>query len=190
MSKDNIKYNVVKPKGKRFYAVTYVCTRGNLGEETILKVTPVKVYDILKSFDRDKETSYDVFEKECIEHRDIAKGTEHIVRIKDFFCSDITFGNYVIPCFVSELEYINGPTFNEYINEDSNINARNFAQLAIDLIRVWGELQSKQKYHNDLHGDNLIVEQLDQNVRRIDELNSSNRLIVIDLKFFKRRKLK
>ncbi|MDV0444191.1 hypothetical protein [Methanorbis rubei] len=189
VSEDNISYNVVMPKGRGFYAVTYLCTSGKFDEETILKVTPARIYDELKNFNRKEETSYGVFAKECVEHSDISKGTDHIVKIKNYFRADVTFGNHIIPCFVSELEYINGTTFNEFINEDSNINARNFAQLAIDLIRIWSELQNKQKYHNDLHGDNLIVEQLGQNIRRIDELNSSIRLMVIDLNSSKEESL-
>lgn len=175
-------YNVIEPKGRGFYAATYLCTRGNLNTNTILKVTPQVFYEKVKSNVTKSSDAFEVFKNECLEHSAIAEGADqHIVRIDDFFKTDVDFAGVNISCFVAELRYIPGLTFDDYIHETKNITARNFAQLAIDLFTIWGILSDKLKYHNDLHGKNLIVEELNSSVRRIGELNSSIRLVAIDM---------
>jgi serine/threonine protein kinase len=174
-------YTVIEPKGRGFYAATYLCTRGNLNTKTILKVTPQSFYEKVKSNACNDSDSFDTFKWECLEHSRIAEGADqHIVGIEDYFKTDINYAGTVIPCFVAELRYVPGHTFAEYIHEPGNITARNFVQLTIDLLNIWGILNDKLTYHNDLHGNNLIVEEL-KGIRRIGELNSSIRLIAIDM---------
>jgi hypothetical protein len=182
VSDRGVVYTVVKSKERGFYAATYLCESGNLNKKTILKVTPQIFYEKFKKGVTNSDDAFEVFKSECKEHSEIAEGAEnHIVGIEDYFKTDIDFSGKVISCFVTELSYIQGLTFNEYIHDPNNIKAHNFAQLAVDLLSIWGILNDKRKYHNDLHGKNLIVEMMSSNVRRIGELNSSIRLVAIDM---------
>jgi len=182
ISNSGVTYHVIEPKGRGFYAAIYLCKRGNLNKKTILKVTPQIFYEKLKINVANDTDAFEIFKKECEEHSNIAENAEdYIVNIDEYFKSDIDFSGTIISCFVTELDYIHGPTFEDYINTSNNIKARNFSQLAIDLLKIWAILSDKQRYHNDLHGRNLIVEELNTSVRRIGELNSSIRLVAIDM---------
>lgn len=182
ISDRGVVYTVKKSNGRGFYAATYLCERGNLNTKTILKVTPQIFYEKFKKNNTNSADTYEIFKEECLIHSDIADGADnHIVRIEDYFKTDINFSGKNILCYVTELRYIQGLTFDEYIHEQNNINARNFAQLAVDLLSIWGILTNKRKFHNDLHGKNLIVEELNSSVRRIGELNGSIRLVAIDM---------
>lgn len=168
-----VEYSIIKSLGRGFYGVTYLCKAKKRfkTENTLLKIIPKGLYDF---FGKD-------FEKECSKHSEVAEGTEHIVGIQDAFEAPVQFGNEILDCYIAELEYINGVILDEYIKTDENITPSNFAQIAIDLFRLWNELIAKREYHNDLHAGNLIVENLDLTIQRTEAINDRIRVVAIDL---------
>lgn len=167
-------YKVERPIGRGFYGATYLCerqTRLRKKQQVLLKVIPVKIYEVFgKNF-------YD----ECEKHAEVAEHTEHLVQILDAFDSDIIFGTESINCHVAVLQFIEGEILADYIEDDNNTQTRAYAQIAIDLLKLWNELFLKGEYHNDLHLGNLIVEHLDDSVQRVDAIHEKIRLVAIDL---------
>lgn len=170
---DSRKYSVVKSIGRGFYGATYLCEvqKRFKKEQVLLKVTPKKLYNF---FGKN-------FEDECRKHAEVAENTEHLVKIEDAFDTSITFGNESMLCHVAELQYIQGQMLSDYIEEPSHNQSRAFAQIAVDLLKLWHELMLKGEFHNDLHLGNLIVEQLDKSVQRVDAIYDRIRLVAIDL---------
>lgn len=166
-------YSVLDAIGRGFYGVTYLCEiqKRFRKELVLLKVTPVQLYDF---FGKD-------FEKECIKHAEVAENTEHLVKIEDAFDADVTFDTETLTCHVAELQYIQGKVLSEYIEDPNHNQSKVFAQIAIDLLRIWHELIVKGEFHNDLHMGNLIVEQLTNSMQRIDAIYDKIRLVAIDL---------
>lgn len=167
------KYAVIEPIGRGFYGATYLCEvqKRFKKERVLLKVTPVELYSF---FEKD-------FENECQKHAEVAENTEHIVKIEDAFDTSVSFGNANMMCHVAELQYIKGEILSDYIDDPSHNQSRAFAQIAIDLLKLWHELKTKEEFHNDLHPGNLIVEQLDESVQRVDAIYDRIRLVAIDL---------
>ena len=158
--------------GRGFYAATYLATHGILGAEAVLKVTPQETY---RYFRKD-------FIAESKLHLEVSQGTQHLARIVTAFDADVAFGQEVIPCHVAHLQYVKGPTLAEFLSKPVNRNARNLAQISIDLLSLMQELASKERYHNDLHDRNIIVEYLDRASYRSGEaIVPSIRAVAIDL---------
>ena len=165
-------FQIVKPLGRGFYAATYSATYGSLGTQVVLKVTPTETY---RYFQKD-------FDTESRLHRDVALGTQHLAGIADAFDSDVKFGDTVISCHVASLQYVEGPTLRRFLSDPDNRTVRTLAQISIDLFSLMQELSSKQLYHNDLHDNNIIIEQLDKRSYRSGEtIEPSIRAIAIDL---------
>jgi serine/threonine protein kinase len=165
-------YTVIKPLSSRgFYSVTYIAEIGKLSSKYVLKVSSKVIYEF---FGKN-------FEDECRKHKAAAEDSEHVVDIIDFFEEDITFGDVKIPCNVAVLEYVNGDSFQRYLENDEPINANTIAQIGIDLFRIIGDLQSKQINHNDLHSGNIIIQKLREGSYRAEALDQSIRAKVIDL---------
>lgn len=165
-------YKIIEPLSSRgFYSVTYIAEHGNLGKKYVLKVSSKKIYEF---FDKD-------FEKECRVHMEVSNDSEHVVEIFNSFEEDIKFGEEIIPCYVSVLEYINGKSLDCYLSGDEPISARTIAQIGIDLFRIIGDLESNKIHHNDLHGGNILIQQLKPGYERREALDASVRAMVIDL---------
>ena len=165
-------YQIVEPLGRGFYAATYSATYGSLGTKVVLKVTPKDTYSHFKK-DFDAENRL---------HLEVAQGTQHLANIADAFDYDVKFGDTVISCHVASLQYIAGPTLGKFLADPDNRTARNLAQISVDLFNLMQELSSKQLYHNDLHDNNIIIEQLDRRSYRSGEtIEPSIRAIAIDL---------
>ncbi|MEN6549588.1 MAG: hypothetical protein ABFE07_26380, partial [Armatimonadia bacterium] len=160
---------MVEAKARGFYSATYRCVYGSLEQPYILKVSPVELYSF---FQKD-------FAAECKTHSDVAQGTEHIVKIRDYFVELVDFGDIRIRCNVAVLDNIEGPVLREFLLEQ--VSARSVAQVAIDLFRIWGEFCNKLSYHNDLHEDNIVVEQLAKDARRAEAIDPLIRAMAIDL---------
>ncbi|MFL8578249.1 hypothetical protein Q3318_18690 [Clostridioides difficile] len=137
----------------------------------MLKVIPYKVYEY---FGKN-------FQDECIRHAEVSENAEFIVDINDAFETHTNMGEEELDVYVAELEYINGVSLEDYLHEEINITPINLAQITIDLLMIWHELIMRREYHNDLHKGNLMVELLDENIRRTDALNDRIRLVAIDL---------
>lgn len=164
-------YRVLEARGRGFYAATYLCDRGRLGRRYILKVSSVAVYE---HFGKN-------FQQECELHRDVAQDTEHIVAIEDYFDATIQFGETTIQCHVAVLDYVEGDSLNRYLEKAEPPRGESAAQVAIDLVRIWRELTNKNVHHNDLHADNVIIQQLRAGARRAEALDGDIRAVAIDL---------
>lgn len=170
---NNINYRVIRAIGRGFYGATYLCeVQKRFKKKTVLlKVTPVLLYEFFgKSF-----------EEECNKHAQVSENTEHLVKIEDAFEADVAFGDEKMKCHIAELEYIHGQVLSEYIEDDNHVQPKIFAQIAIDLLRLWNEFILKREFHNDLHLGNLIVEQLDDSIQRVDAIYNKIKLMAIDL---------
>lgn len=166
-------YTVKKAIGRGFYGATYLCEvqKRFKKENVLLKVTPVALYSF---FGKN-------FEAECTKHAEVAENTEHLVKIEDAFNADVTFGAETIFCHVAELQYIEGQVLADYIEDRNHYQPKIFAQICIDLLKLWHELISKGEFHNDLHLGNLIVGQLGPTVQRVDAIYDKIQLVAIDL---------
>ena len=174
IKKENVEYKVLESKGRGFYGATYLCeVKKNRfrTEKVLLKVIPVEVY---KFFKKD-------FYKECEAHISAAENAEHLIDLYDAFETTVTFGDKPISCYVEELKYINGVSLNEYVSDESHATARIYAQITIDLLSLWNELNQKGEFHNDLHLENIMVEMLEPNVERVNAIYTKIRLVAIDL---------
>ena len=165
-------FRIEEPIGRGFYAATYLARYGTLGARAVLKVTPQETY---KYFGKD-------FTAESQLHLEVSQGTQHLASIVNAFDSDVTFGNIEIPCHVGHLEYVEGATLAEFLSEPDNRTARNLAQITVDLFSLMQELSTREKYHNDLHDKNIIIQVLDRTRLRSGEaIAPSIRAIAIDL---------
>lgn len=165
-------YRIERPLGRGFYAATYLATYGGLGRKAVLKVTPKETYAY---FGKD-------FNVESRLHLEVSDGTQHLAGISDVLDETVRFGDVEIPCHIAQLDYIEGPTLAEFLSDTSNRTARNLAQIAVDLFSLMRELKTKQKYHNDLHEKNIIIQELDKDSYRSGEtIEPSIRAVAIDL---------
>ncbi len=166
------RYQVIKAVGRGFYGATYLCNikKRFKTEQVLLKIIPVAVYN---HFDKN-------FDDECVKHSKLAENTEHLVKINDAFDANVKFSSCDIYCHVAELQYINGEMLSDYLDNSDN-SPKAFAQIAIDLLRIWNELIQKGEYHNDLHVGNLMVEHLEDSIQRVDAIYDKIRLVAIDL---------
>ena len=166
-------YKIVEALGRGFYAATYVAERGALNKKVVLKVSPKVFFE----FFSDKD-----FENECRQHANVAQGTEHIVDINEMFNATVEYGDVEIPCKIAELDYIEGKLLADYLDpKEEKLTAPTAAQIAIDLFRIRDELRNKNVNHNDLHAQNIIIEELGHGVRRANAIDDSVRAVAIDL---------
>lgn len=170
-----MEYIVERALSRGFYGATYLCSRKSKfisSYTTLLKVSPVLFYKKFPGKD---------FVKEVEIHNKVAKDADYLCSLRDAFETKIQFGDDIVECYVTELDYIDGVTFEDYINDDNNLSPRNLAQLAIDLLYMWDELIRKNIFHNDLHEGNLMVQKLSADERRVEAICSNIRLVAIDL---------
>jgi len=170
-------YEIERALGRGFYGATYIVRRGVFQKRYVLKITPKSFY----AFAPFKKAP---FEDECKLHLQASEGARHIVGVENAFDEVVTFSdssNSSLDCNVLVLDFVDGPTLKEFAANTSKLSARSMAQIAIDLIRIRGEFESKQLYHNDLHAGNLLVEQLAEGVRRTDAIDDRIILRAIDL---------
>lgn len=167
-------FKILRALGRGFYAATYVAERKTgLRNKSVLKVTPKSFYEFFPGKD---------FEQESLLHRDVAEGTEHLVKIRDMFPDEeVQFGDQSLACCVAELDFVDGPLLTDYFDGEQKVTAAIAAQMAIDLLRLREELERKQVFHNDLHAGNIIVERLKKDSFRADAVDPSIRAVAIDL---------
>ena len=168
------RYTIERVLGRGFYSVTYLARTGKLNEPYVLKVTPKAICDYF----------HKQFDKECILHNEIAKGTEHVVKIRDYIMeTEIQFGNLPLACNVAVLDFVDGKTFEDFLKEP-NVKGRTAAQITIDLFRILREFANKQGYHNDLHSRNIMISRLDAKSQRAETEDGTIRVMAVDLGSF------
>lgn len=164
-------YKVIRPLRRGFYSAAYLVVGGALETNYVAKISPKSVYTFFKKD----------FVAECRLHKQIAEDSEHVVPIRDMFDEVISFGTSTIACHVAILDLVEGDTLQDLVTNKHRVPARTVAQIASDLFAIIDVLQQKGKYHNDLHGDNLIVKRLKENARRADAIDGQIRAVAIDL---------
>jgi hypothetical protein len=166
-------YKIVGVLDRGFYGAIYVAESGALGRKSVLKVVPRGVYE---SFGKD-------FGEECRVHNEVASGTQHLVGIQDAFDANVRFGgeNEDLPCHVAVLDYVEGEKLDKFVADPTKLTATAIAQIAVDLFRLLGELENKQRFHNDLHAGNLLVRSLPRDQRRAEAIDAGVIAIAVDL---------
>lgn len=167
------RYQIVRALGRGFYAATYIAEYGPLRRKCVLKLTSKVLYDFFKKN----------FFEECQRHLEIADGTEHVVKMEDMLEGEvgILFGDTEIPCYVAQLQYVDGDLLKAYLTEPARLSAKAAAQIAIDLLRIYSEFDRKMVRHNDFHDENIIIERLSPDTRRPNAVDPSIRAVAIDL---------
>lgn len=161
-------FKLEKSIARGFYGATYIATsKERIPKKRVLKIIPKKIYEL---FGKN-------FENECKQHSQL--DNEHIVEIHDYFDEDVDFKGTVIPCHVCVLDYVNGIPLKKEM--ESDISIEKLTQIVIDLLEILEVLKSNGKSHNDLHPGNILVSNLNQGTKRVDQIDNSIRLIVIDL---------
>lgn len=163
-------YRVIRALPRGFYSAAYVVEAGRLRRQYVLKVVPKGVYEF---FGKD-------FIRECEVHAEVARDSDHVVNIINYDDADVGFGDATLPCWVAQLDYVEGPSLGDFFNDPAP-SARTVAQIAVDLLGLLSELDAKHVFHNDLHPDNIIVATLRGEARRPDQLDDRIRTVAIDL---------
>lgn len=166
-------YEVVDVLDRGFYGAIYVAESGVLRQKSVLKVVPRRAYE---AFGKD-------FYNECRVHAEVAAGTQHLVGIRDAFDADVRFGDEDedLPCHIGVLDYVDGEKLVKFVADPSRLTATAIAQIAVDLFRLLGELENKQRFHNDLHAGNLLVRVLPPDQRRAEAIDASLLAVAVDL---------
>jgi len=163
-------YNILSPISRGFYATTYLSEWGALKQKRVLKIIPKKVYEFFKKD----------FIQECDLHNNIATESNHLVQILDRFEHKINFNKDELECYVAVLDYISGDPLSEILEDESKeVSVISVAQIAIDLYRLYEELETRNIYHNDLHPKNIIVKRL--SMPRAEAIDESIQVVAIDL---------
>jgi serine/threonine protein kinase len=167
-------YRVTKHLGRGFYGAAYVAERGAFGKQYVLKISPADFYSFFGKAP---------FEEETHLHATLAKGAEHVVGINDAFDEYVAFGDGTtkLNCHVTVLDYVEGDLLQDYIDGKVHADAATICQIAVDLLRTRGEFEAHHLNHNDLHAENLIVERLASQARRVDAIDPTIRVMAIDL---------
>ncbi|WP_158290248.1 hypothetical protein [Ramlibacter sp. WS9] len=164
-----------KPR-RGLYGVAYRAAKQNFPYQ-ILKITPKALYE---AFDKN-------WGEEVALHAQLsAELPDVIVPMIDAFDEVIEFplptGALRIDCYVQVLTFVDGELLQEHLpGGNQKPSGKTVAQIAIDLLALVGALDQKNIFHNDLHGQNVIVERLAPNLRRLDAIDGSIRVRAIDL---------
>lgn len=168
---------IKKSLARGFYGATYIgeVKFFNSIIKKVIKVIPVNLYALNNKS----------FSDECGIHLELSQNSNHVVQIDPTIYHEsipIKFTNGVtIECHVIGMEYLEGITLKEFLSTNAIIPARTIAQIAIDLITLLQELRTNEKYHNDLHPGNIIIEKLPEVRKRFNEIDEDVKVVAIDL---------
>ncbi|ASV32245.1 ORC-CDC6 family AAA ATPase [Maribacter cobaltidurans] len=166
------KYKIEAPISRGFYGATYKVIDEVLGTEFVLKLIPKSIYEL-----HNKD-----FYAESKDHAELAKGSQYIVGITGAEEHKVIFGNgEEVECYVQVLNYVPGKLLIKILESAKPISSIKITQISMDLFRILDVLRSKRKNHNDLHPENIIIEELTPENRRAGEIHSTTRAIAIDI---------
>jgi len=103
-----------------------------------------------------------------------------VARLLDAGECDVTFGQHKIACYWLEMEYVRGPVLNDLVKAGPE-NPRIIATIASDLLDLVGQLQQRNKHHNDLHGGNVKVVFLERDQERGAAIAKNVQTKILDL---------
>lgn len=166
-------YRVQAPLSRGFYGATYRAEQESLKRIVVLKVVPVGIYTFFKKD----------WAAECEAHAAIAEGTAFIAAITDRFDIDVDFDGAVLPCHVAVLANIPGPTLQQLFEapDTYDLTPRKAAQVAEDLFEILSVFTESERFHNDLHSGNVIVQSLTAQTMRSGAIEPKIRAVAIDL---------
>lgn len=169
---------IIEPIARGFYGATFLGEISPFGQvkiKKVLKVIPVELYKL-----HNKN-----FKDECERHFELSQNSSHFVVIDTGIYQEsypVKFKNgTTIHCHVIGLEYIQGKTLKDYLNDSQILPSRTIAQIAIDLVQILKELRQNEKHHNDLHPRNVLIEELPTAKKRSSEIDENIRVVAIDL---------
>lgn len=171
-------YRIIKPLNRGFFGATYVVETetGLVRRKYVLKITPVAFYAFFNKTP---------FEEEVALHHELSQTASHVVGIVDGYENEtIVFTDVEgtrLDCHVTALDFVDGAPLKEYVSGSRHASAPEICQIAIDLLRMRSEFEAKELNHNDLHTENLIVENLKSETRRPDAVCDTIKLMAIDL---------
>jgi len=168
-------YKIKKGLGRGFYGAAYVAETGSFGKKVVLKISPVEFYSFFDNKDFDEESKL---------HHELAQNAVHVIDIIDAFEDEVQFSDKEktkLKCFITVLDFVDGEPLRKYIDGSIPVTVNTVCQIAIDLLQIREEFNANLKNHNDLHDENLIVENLRSEVSRPDAIDDSIRVMAIDL---------
>lgn len=165
---------IVKALSRGFYGAVYLAEHSNLGWQSAIKVIPVLSYAPAAEGGYGKD-----FLKEASIHRQLSE-IDLIAAIINAGETKLAFGDQEIPCYWMELEYVEGESLQQIIN-DSPKDPWEIAQIACDLFDLVRELQQRKCCHNDLHAENIKIVKLDAQRARRDAIRPHLRTKILDL---------
>ena len=168
-------FKITKSLGRGFYGAAFIAERGVFGRKSVVKITPASFYPFFKKPE---------FVSEVKLHAKVAENAFHVVGISDAFEEEVRFSDKAqtrLPCYVTVLDFVDGPLLKDLIIGDAPVPVASVCQIAIDLLRLRVEFESAELHHNDLHAENLIVQGLRPGSRGNDAIDSSLKVVAIDL---------
>lgn len=166
-------YTVLESISRGFYSATYRARQESLNRTAVLKVVPSGIYDFFKKD----------WTRECQEHAAIAEGNPFVANITDQFTGAIDFSGSQVECFVAVLENLIGPTLEQALTDPNKyeMTPRAAAQIAADLYEILHLFIQRERFHNDLHAGNIIINRLPPHNLRSGSIESGIRAVAIDL---------
>jgi hypothetical protein len=166
-------FSILEPISRGFYSAVYRARQESLGRTVVLKVVPVAVYEFFKKD----------WKRECQEHATIAEGTPFVANITEQFDDAVEIENSTVNCHVAVLENIAGPTLEQVLAtpDKYQFTARIAAQIAADLFEILHLFIQRNRFHNDLHSGNIIIQDVGAQMLRSSAIEPSVRAVAIDL---------
>lgn len=167
------RFLVEEPISRGFYSAVYRARQESLGRTVVLKVVPIRLYEFFKKD----------WQRECQEHAAIAGGTPFVADITEQFDENLEIDNSSIECHVAVLDNIVGPTLQQVLDAPSShhLTARAAAQIAADLFEILHLFIQRDRFHNDLHSGNIVIQSLNEQLLRSGAIEPSIRAVAIDL---------
>lgn len=167
-------YTVEAGLSRGFYGAVYRARHSRTDMSAAFKVIPVATYA------KEEDGGYNKpFDDEARLHLELS-GDRLVARLEDWGLETLDIGGHSIPCHWMRMEYIDGRPLSDVIAEGPS-SPREVAQIAWDLLDVIDMLQQRQKFHNDLHGDNVYVVELPESEARRQAIHPRLSLKVLDL---------
>lgn len=166
-------YTILEPISRGFYSATFRAREESLARIVVLKVVPVGVYAF---FNKN-------WTRECQEHAAIANGNPFVANITAQFTEAVDFSGSTIQCHIAVLDNLTGPTLEQSLLDPDKhaLTPRAAAQIAADLFEILHLFTQRERYHNDLHAGNIIINKLPPRNLRSDSFESGIRAVAIDL---------
>ncbi len=167
-------FTVIKPLARGFYSAAYVVKHPYTKMNFLIKIIPIVMYSIQDGYSKN-------FESEVNAYRIADEKKMNVPRMVDAGECTVNFKNGIsIDCYYLQMELINGPTLNEFKNSP-DISATKIAKITYDLFDFLRKIDSLQLHHNDLHGGNIIIEIITEDLGALNIIDHNVKAYVIDL---------